>query len=254
MSENWFEDDDFWQLLGPNMFGPKQMAAAPEQVDDLIALLSLTGTECILDLPCGRGRHSIEFAKRGFPVTGVDRTAAYLDQARAAAREAEVSIEFVQDDLRRFSRPGAFDVALCIFTSLGYFDTRETELAVLRNYHRNLKAGGALVIELMGKEIVCRIYRQRDWSDVNGTLVLQNAEPIDAWRKIRNTWTIITGNQRREFTFTHWLYSAEELRLLLTDAGFATCEFYGNLKRATYDQTATRLAVVARKSTAPLSG
>jgi SAM-dependent methyltransferase len=247
MNEPWFENDDFWRMLGPNMFGPKSLAMAPEQVSDIVALLGLNGGETILDLPCGRGRHSIEFAKRGFRVTGVDRTATYLDQARAAAREANVSIEFWQDDLRHFSRPSAFDVALCVFTSLGYFDTRDAELAVLRNYHRNLKPGGAMVIELMGKEVVARLYRQRDWSDVNGTLVLQHAEPIEAWSKMRNTWTIIAPAERREFVFTHWLYSAAELRQLLTEAGFASCEFYGDLKKAPYDQTSTRLAVVARK-------
>lgn len=247
MGQAWFENDDFWRMLGPNMFGPKALAMAPEQVSDIVALLGLTGAEAILDLPCGCGRHSIELAKRGFHVTGVDRMNAYLDQARAAAREAKLAVEFIQDDLRSFSRPAAFDVALCLFTSIGYFDARDEELAVLRNYHRNLKPGGAMVIELMGKEIVARLYRPRDWSDVNGTLVLQQAEPIEAWSKMRNTWTIIAPAERREFVFTHWLYSAGELRELLTEAGFTSCEFCGDLKKSPYDHTAARLAVIARK-------
>jgi SAM-dependent methyltransferase len=247
MSEPWFENDDFWRMLGPNMFGPRALAMAPEQVSDIVALLGLSGGEAILDLPCGCGRHSIELAKRGFRVTGVDRNGAYLDQARAAAREANVSVELVQDDLRRFSRPAAFDVALCMFTSIGYFDTRDEELAVLRNYHRNLKPGGALVMELAGKEPIARQFRPRYWSDENGVLVCQESELIEAWTKIRNRWTIISGAQRREFTFTHWLYSAGELKQLLTEAGFANCEFFGDLKKAPYDHTATRLAVVARK-------
>src|SRR4051812_21568486 len=108
---DWFENDDFWQLLGPNMFGAKALEMAVGQVEDVVALLDLQPGAAVLDLPCGWGRHSVELAKRGMRVTAVDRTADYLERARAAAREAKVHIEFVHDDMRRFSRLGAFDAS-----------------------------------------------------------------------------------------------------------------------------------------------
>src|SRR3954452_19732181 len=245
MSEQWFEDDDFWRMLGPNMFHAKKLEQAAGEVEDIIALLGLQPGAKVLDLPCGWGRHSLELAKRGFEVTAVDRTRSYLDRARDAARQANVAIDFQHDDLRRFSRPGAFDVALCLFTSIGYLDTRGEELSVLTNFHRNLKPGGTLVIELLGKEVLARIFRARSWSEENGVLLIDEHELLDGWSKIRNRWTLINGTERRTFTFTHWLYSATELRQLLTEAGFKSSEVYGDLKKSAYDQNANRLAVVA---------
>lgn len=55
------------------------------QVDFLIDKLELKGNERILDLACGFGRHSLEFARRGYEVTGVDITPAYI---RYAAKQA----------------------------------------------------------------------------------------------------------------------------------------------------------------------
>jgi ubiquinone/menaquinone biosynthesis C-methylase UbiE len=246
---DWFEDDDFWRLLGPSMFPPKKLEQAKVEVEDIIALLSLQPGASVLDLPCGWGRHAIEFAKRGFQVTAVDRTREYVNRARESAREANVSsIEFHQADMRHFSRPESFDLALCMFTSIGYFDTRDEERAALSNYHRNLKPGGTLIMELLGKEGLARQFRPRWWTDDNGVLVLAEVELLDAWTKVRNKWTLITGTERRTFEFTHWLYSAAELRQLLADAGFVSCEFYTDLKKTPYDHNAHRMTCIARKA------
>ncbi len=52
------------------------------QVDFLVEKLRLRGDEKILDLACGFGRHSLELARRGFSVTGVDITPSYIEFAR----------------------------------------------------------------------------------------------------------------------------------------------------------------------------
>lgn len=69
------------------------------EVDFLIERLDLKGTERVLDLACGFGRHSLELAARGFSVVGVDITKAYVDFANQAAQErgldAQKSIQFM---------------------------------------------------------------------------------------------------------------------------------------------------------------
>ena len=57
------------------------------QVDFLIKQLHLKGTEKILDLACGFGRHSLEFARRGYDVTGIDITPAYIDYGMQEKRD-----------------------------------------------------------------------------------------------------------------------------------------------------------------------
>ena len=83
----WFEDDAFWRELYPYMFPPERLAAAAEQVAQVIALAGFSG-RTVLDLCCGPGRHTVEFARLGLDVTGVDRTRFLLDRARERAQEA----------------------------------------------------------------------------------------------------------------------------------------------------------------------
>jgi SAM-dependent methyltransferase len=78
----WFENDDFWRDFYPFMFSDERFAATPDEVSRILALTKCTGGS-VLDLCCGPGRHSIELARRGFQVTGVDRSPFLLAKARA---------------------------------------------------------------------------------------------------------------------------------------------------------------------------
>src|SRR5215467_7502587 len=102
--KEWFDDDSFWRVLYPFMFPEQRIAEADEQVRKAVALVKPAG-KTALDLCCGPGRCSIALAKKGFSVTGVDRTKYLLDKARAKARAAKVKIEWVRQDMRDFARP-----------------------------------------------------------------------------------------------------------------------------------------------------
>ena len=73
---------------------------ANRQVDFLIKQLHLKGTEKILDLACGFGRHSLEFARRGYDVTGIDITPAYIDYANEQAKKENLNAKFICQDIR----------------------------------------------------------------------------------------------------------------------------------------------------------
>ena len=75
----WHEDDSFWETWGPLIFTPQRIADAIEEVTKIIKLLNIQPGSSVLDLGCGIGRHSLELARRGYQVTGVDRTRGYLD-------------------------------------------------------------------------------------------------------------------------------------------------------------------------------
>ena len=100
----WFEDETFWDKLYPFMFPERNFAIAADEVDGILDLAGIEDGR-VLDLACGPGRHAITLAKRGFRVTGVDLSTALLQKARDRARAAQVEIEWVQQDMRRFVRP-----------------------------------------------------------------------------------------------------------------------------------------------------
>jgi SAM-dependent methyltransferase len=244
----WFEDESFWENFGPVMFSEERVQAARAEVDALIALMELQPGAHVLDLPCGVGRHSLEFARRGFQVTAVDRTPRYLDAATNQAAQEGLTIEFVQADMRIFERPNFFDGAINLFTSFGYFDDASDDLMVARNFASSLKPGARMVVDMNGKEVLARKFRDREWHrQPDGSLMLEERKVIGAWERIENHWMLLRGADRMDGNFTVRLYSGVELATLLKRAGFGDVTIYGSLAATPYDQDAERLVAVARK-------
>jgi SAM-dependent methyltransferase len=244
----WYDNDEMWEMMAPRLFDQKIRDKAPEEIDQIETLLDLKPGLKVLDLCCGVGRHSLELAKRGYSVTGVDRTAKYLEEIRSRAENQGLDVDLVQSDMREFCRPNSFDVAINIFTSFGYFEDPDDDRRVVDNLFESLKPGGKLVVEMIGKEIIARIFEPRDWQRWDdGTIILEERKVTKDWSWMENTWTVIREDFRREFSISHRAYSAAELSSLLRESGFAHVEVFGHLSGIPYDQDAKRLVAVAQK-------
>ena len=119
---SWWQDEEFWNSFAPYFFTEERVKGTAAEVEKLVALLGIAPSAKVLDLCCGIGRHSVEFARLGYRVTAVDLTASFLAQARERAKREQVQVDFVQSDMRDFVRPGAFDAAVNLVTSFGYFE------------------------------------------------------------------------------------------------------------------------------------
>lgn len=113
------------------------------EVDFIIKTLGLTGSERILDLACGYGRHSLEFAKRGYEVVGADITKCYVDDANKNAKKLGVNAKFIQSDIRDVSFENEFDVVLNLADgAIGYLENDEENEKIFDVVARALKKGG----------------------------------------------------------------------------------------------------------------
>jgi SAM-dependent methyltransferase len=238
----WFENEAFWQTFYPTMFSERRFADAVEDVDRVLALAGIS-SGAALDLCCGPARHSALLAQRGFAVTAVDHSPFLLSKARE--HTAGLAIEFVESDMRAFVRPAAFDLALSLFTSFGYFASPEEDLAVLRNVKTSLKPGGIFVIDVVGSEPLAARPFDR-WEQLpNGDIVVAHAEVLPGWTRIRNHWLMVQGDRAHRYEFELNLYSGKELAEMLRQAGFSEVQIFGSLAGTRYDATATRLVARA---------
>jgi SAM-dependent methyltransferase len=130
----------------------------------------------VLDMSCGPGRHALEFARRGFQVTGVDLNPSFIAQAKERAEKKGLSVEFVQKDMREFRRENFYDVGLNLFTSFGFFDDPAEDKKVIENFFVSLKPGGFLLVDVKEKETFARDFRPRDWRAEDSTLLLEERE------------------------------------------------------------------------------
>jgi SAM-dependent methyltransferase len=243
----WHEDDTFWAETLPVLFPESRVREAQEEIEQILALAGIPAGAVVLDLCCGIGRHSLELARRGYRVTGVDRTKQYLDLAAAEAGREALSLELVQDDMRAFRRDESYDAVLNLFTSFGYFEDPLDDLQVADNVYASLRPGGVLVMQLMSKEVLARIFKPRDWYEQDGLLVLEERKVRRNWSWIESRWTLISEQRRIDLDLSHRLYAASELMRLLRDRGFERVDAYGDFDGSLYDENASRLVVFARK-------
>jgi SAM-dependent methyltransferase len=246
-SSPWHERDIFWQTAEPVLFHIKRLADTPKEVDKLIWLLEMRSGDHILDLGCGIGRHSLELSRRGFKVTGVDRTQSFLQKARQQAKSENLNIEWIQSDMRHFKQSATFHAVISMFTSFGYFENPDENFQVVCNVYQSLKPGGRFLIDLVGKEILARHFRKRDWYELDGMIILEERKLNEDWSRIDNRWIVIADKKRTELHLSTCVYSAAELGSFLKKCGFTQIKFYGNLNGRPYDQLAERLIVVSQK-------
>ena len=198
----------------------------------------------LLDVPCGFGRHSVPLARAGYRVTGADRSAALLDEARRRAG-GERWPKWVTADYRELPfADESFDAALNLFTSIGYLGDEEDTRA-LTEIGRVLRPGARIVLELMHRDWVIRDFAEQDWRLLGeGRLLLEQRTFDAAAGVMQTTQTIIAGNGERESrSFSVRVYSATELVAMLERAGFADVRVYGDLDGSPFGVD-TRLAAV----------
>ena len=245
--KSWHEDETFWKETLPVLFPDSRVQQAKQEIEQLLSLAGIPAGATVLDLCCGVGRHALELARRGYRVTGVDRTQAYLDLAAAAAGTESLSIELVREDMREFRRDESYEAVINLFTSFGYFEDPRDDQRVVDNIYASLRPGGVLVMQLMSKEVLARIFRPRDWYEQDGLLVLEERKVRQSWSWIESRWTLISDRRRVDLDLSHRLYSASELTFLLRERGFGEAVAYGDLDGSPYDEKADRLVVVACK-------
>ncbi len=246
MSE-WFEDEAYWERVYPFIFPELGSQAVENETDRVLELAGLKDGD-VLDMACGPGRYVMALAKKGFKVTGVDLSPFLLRRAMARAGEETVDVELVQDDMRRFVRPEAYDLVINLNTSIGYFDDKQDDLRVFENMHRSLRKGGVLVIDVMGKEVLARGFVPTSSEELtDGRLLVQRREVFDDWTRIRNQWVVVEGDSTTTFRFHLTVYSGQELKDRLMKVGFDDVKLFGDVDGSEYGLAARRLIAVARR-------
>lgn len=224
----WHEDPQFWAGLRDGIFDEPLWANADSEVEQLLALAPTPAGGAVLDIPCGPGRHLLPLARRGLQLTGVDLSHAYLDEAHTRARDAGLKVELVLADMREFTRPGSFDLAICMYMSFGYSGEPRDDARILKNLQRSLRSAGRLVLELVTKETAVAS-GPFEYTVSEGRRIVERAQLLENGAIIQRRWQLQGPGIDRSWLAWHRLYSVDELHAMLRNAGFARTRVYGAL-------------------------
>lgn len=193
------------------------------EVDFIIEELKLSPRSRILDMGCGTGRHSVELAKRGYSVTGVDLSSGMLAQAREAASQAGVEVEWIHADATQFKSDRSYDAAICLcegaFGLLGKNDDPlEQGLSILRNINRALKPNSPLMMTVLNGLALIRKYKQEDVEKgVFDPITLAEVYPME----------YDTPEGKKSFMVRERGFTPTELKLMFRQTGFEVTHIWG---------------------------
>lgn len=247
MTQEWWQSffDGITLDMWRQVFSEEQTKA---EADFLQKVLALAHSAKILDVPCGEGRLSLALASLGFRVTGLDFSAAFLEEARHKASAKGMNIDWKQGDMRRMDWVEEFDGAACMGGSFGYFDDAG-HAGFLKSVSCALKPGGRFVLDASRvAEVVLPIAREREWVRVGDILFLEENRWDHVHGRMETEYTFVRNGKEEKKSSSDRIYTYREICRLLDEAGFASTESYSSYDLDPFKLGSDRLFLIAQKA------
>jgi len=241
-SDNWFHEwfnTSYYHIL----YAYRSDEEAQDFIKRIIEKLNWNKDSYILDLACGKGRHSNYLASQGMKVLGIDLSEQNIEYAKA---HAHPNATFKVGDMREIPFKNEFDIVVNLFTSFGYFDDKAENTHVLKEIFDALKPGGTFVFDYLNPPYVLKKLH------VTNSVYL-NQIHIKTHKRIEGEWVIKQidvkdGTFEKQYFERVNLLDSAWLSKQLVEIGFEIKEHYGDYKLSEFDiNNSPRSILVANK-------
>lgn len=236
--EEWF-NSEYYHLLYKN----RDNQEAEKFIDNLLYDIELERGALVLDLACGKGRHSRYLASLGYEVLGVDLSENSIKEAKQFEND---NLKFEVRDMREPFTEDAFDLVLNLFTSFGYFDDKDDNYLVLNAIETMMNEDGFFVIDFMNVEKVLRTLVAKEQKEIDGVLFDITREVKDGF--IVKNIKVIDGEKLFNFQEKVQVLTIDNFKEMIAKTDLVIDNFYGNYDLDTFDSdTSDRLIIVGTK-------
>ena len=240
--KNWFDtwfDTKYYHILYKN----RDYSEAENFISKLTNELKIKSNQTILDLACGKGRHSIFLNKLGFTTTGVDLS---IESIKSASSHQNETLDFFVHDMRRKMENKSFDYVFNLFTSIGYFEDESDNLKMLQSIDSYTNKDGILVIDFMNAHKTIANLVTDEIKIVDDIKFVLN-------RKIENGFIIKTirfTDNNKDFEFQEKVQALQlnDFENFLKDTNFSIYKVAGDYNLGNFDlEKSNRLIIFAKK-------
>jgi SAM-dependent methyltransferase len=199
----------------------------------------------ILDIPCGRGRHALALARRGYRMTAVDISRENIEKARACDPQGKV--EWVCCDMRRFDAATAFDAAFCWGNSFAYTTHRDTKEFLVR-VAKALKPGARFAVQtgIAAEALLPHLKEREEYRFGEIEFVIEN-EYDAAASCLETRYSFIKDGRVERKRGRQFVYTIAEIGRLLAAAGLEQRAFLGSMDGRPFVMGDPVLVAVAEK-------
>jgi SAM-dependent methyltransferase len=183
----------------------------------------------ILDIGCGTGRHSIELAKRGYDVTGIDLSESMLAKARLNATDQNVKVNFMLGDARNLPFENNFELAIMICEGgFPLMETDELNFMILQSARKAIKEGGKLIFTTLNG-LFPLFNSVQEFINQNSTGGINKANSFDlmTFRDYNEYEIVNDSGETLLLKCNERYYVPSEITWLLKSVGFKNIEILG---------------------------
>ncbi|WP_194852021.1 class I SAM-dependent methyltransferase [Nonlabens antarcticus] len=255
---SWF-DTPYYHIL----YRDRDYLEAGQFMKSLTARLELEPNAQILDLACGRGRHSIFLNRLGYEVTGVDLSESSIAFAKAKLKHIKsgnlelgelgtgpVNLDRIQFAVHNMTEtyPAKFDAVFNLFTSFGYFDDSEDNLRTIKAIKLSLKPGACGVIDFFNvKKVIENLVPYNEKTE-KGITFEQNRRLEDGY--IFKDINFKDDGNRYHFTERVQALTLADFQKYFKAAGLELEQVYGSYQLEDFDEkTSDRLIMIFKSAT-----
>lgn len=206
----------------------------------------LKGKGKILDLACGHGRHSIEFAKRGYSVEGVDINKEFIQIAKNNSQEKGLKVKFVEEDILEIEHEEDFDIVLFLFNSLGFFNRQDSE-RIFKKINQCLVEGGRVFLDIKNRDHIVKELKPYEIYEKGEDLMIDRLSFNPIKGTTTNIRTYIKDGKRYEAPFTMYSYNYSDLEQFLRGTELKIKKVLGGWKDERFDSESRRIVVILEK-------
>ena len=242
MKDEWFGtwfNSPYYHILYKN----RDYVEAKNFINHLYKYLELEPKHKILDLACGKGRHSIFLNSKGLDVEGVDLS----EESILAARKYEnEKLHFNTHDMREVYKENSFDFILNMFTSFGYFDSYQENQQAISAAAKGLKNGGTLVLDFFNTNKVVACLKAEN-------VILSEGLTFNITRKIENNTIVkdinfISNEKKYHFQERVKALTKADFSQFFKEANLEIEAIFGDYDLGKYEEmTSERMVFVVRK-------
>jgi SAM-dependent methyltransferase len=243
--KGWFSDwfnSSYYHAL----YQHRDDTEALQFIHNLITYLAPKQHATMLDIACGKGRHSKALFDAGFDVTGIDLSPASIE---AASTMQTNGLSFSCHDMRETFKANYFDYAFNFFTSFGYFDTHEEHQLAISAMAANLKESGTLVIDYLNVGIVEENVDQEAVSQIDYLIFHTKKwqDDLFLFKEIRVV-DVVSKEVLGVFEERVRKYGLTDFTLFMQKAGLEMTATFGDYQLGSYHmERSDRLIMVAKK-------
>ena len=242
MSESdWFEDwfdTKYYHILYKN----RDDVEAKQFIFGLMEQLELKSGMKLLDLACGKGRHSKTLNDLGYNVLGVDLSKKSIADAEKSTNSG---LSFQVHDMREVIPNHSFDAIFNLFTSFGYIDSPQDNERMCLSISKMLEPGGRLVIDFMNARKVIESLVLREQKTIQGVSfdIARRYDGLHIYKEIQ------IEDKSHHFTYTERVQALElaDFHVLL-EPYFEIDHVFGSLDLKPFEvEESDRLIIIAKR-------